>query len=53
MVINELWENWVRDQIEHLYCGHCGSINDVRAVDLIEHIRHLCKDCRKAILEWV
>lgn len=39
--------------IEHLYCGHCGSINDVREVDLIEAKRHLCVKCREQILKWV
>lgn len=43
--------------IDHLYCGHCGGIKDVRSVDFgdadVAMVRHLCVDCRTAILEWI
>lgn len=39
--------------IEHLYCGHCGGINDVQAVDLKPVVRHICRPCRVKILEWI
>jgi transposase-like protein len=39
--------------IDRPYCEHCGSIYDVREVNLVEHKRHLCKDCRRKILEWI
>lgn len=41
------------DGIEHLHCGHCGGIDDVREINLIEHVRHLCVNCRRFILEWI
>jgi predicted RNA-binding protein associated with RNAse of E/G family len=39
--------------IEHLYCGHCGGIEDVKAVDFVAAVRHLCVVCRIKILEWI
>lgn len=39
--------------IAHLYCGHCGGIDDVQEVDLKPEVRHLCKPCRIKILEWI
>lgn len=41
------------EQIDHLYCGHCGGIDDVQEIKLIEAVRHLCKQCRRMILDWI
>jgi len=41
------------EEIDHLYCGHCGSVDNVQEVNLIEAVRHLCEKCRKHILEWI
>lgn len=42
------------EKIDHLYCGHCGGIEDVRSVDFREgNTRHLCRPCRVKILEWI
>jgi len=40
--------------IDHLYCGHCGGIEDVRTIDFREgNTRHVCRPCRILILEWI
>lgn len=41
------------EDIDHLMCGHCGGIDDVKEVDLLEKIRYLCINCRRRILEWI
>lgn len=50
------------DGIEHLHCGHCGSLDDLETIDFkVEEIttnpakavRTLCARCRKKILEWI
>lgn len=46
--------NKMREEgIDHLYCGHCGGIKDVKEVDLHEAKRALCIGCRATILGWV
>lgn len=39
--------------LTHLECGHCGTLHDVRKVDLVEAVRWLCKGCRTKVLEWI
>lgn len=47
------------EPIEHLYCGHCGGIEDVIGIDLRPRalsgmwVRWLCINCRDEILKWI
>lgn len=51
------------DGIEHLHCGHCGSLDELVDIDFklpamittnpMAAVRTLCSKCRLAILEWI
>jgi rubrerythrin len=39
--------------VEHLFCGHCGGVEDVRRIDFLVVLRYLCINCRNEILRWI
>jgi len=50
---NRYFNKMRAEDIDHLYCGHCGGIDDVKEVEFHEAKRALCLRCREYILEWI